>query len=214
MTLWRAEAEPGVGRVLPDGVMDLMWFDGRLVLAGPDTTAAITFSARGGVAWGLRLPPGTAHAVLGVPARELADRRVDLSDLVKVPTSTLDSIPFDPAAALEQLFLTLWRQADPEPDALRLAGSLDRAARSGLSTGDIAARHELSERTLRRFSDRVFGYGPKALASIYRFQRALSLARAGVSLGDAAAMAGYADQSHLNREAQRLAGATPGALVA
>lgn len=75
-------------------------------------------------------------------------------------------------------------------------------------------RHGLSDRTLRRVSDRLFGYGAKTLASIYRFQRALSLARCGTSLGEAAAVAGYADQSHLNREAQRLARTTPGALLA
>jgi AraC-like DNA-binding protein len=213
-TLWRVETDPGEGRVLPDGVMDLMWFDGRLVIAGADTTATVTVAGHRGLTWGLRLPPGTAHAVLGgVRACELADRRVDLSDLAEVPTSILDSVPEDPAAALERVFTTLWARADPERPALRLAASLDRAARAGLSVRDIAARHELPERTLRRLSDTLFGYGPKTLASIYRFQHALSLARAGTPLAEAAAAAGYADQSHLNREVRRLAGTRPTMLL-
>jgi len=214
MTLWRVETDPGDQRILPDGVMDLMWFKGRLVVAGADTTAMVSSSDRGGVVWGLRLAPGAAHAVLGVPARELADQRVDLSDLAKVPASIADSAPTDPAAALERVFMTLWAQAGPERRLLRLAGSLDRAARTGLSARDIAIQHGLSDRTLRRLSDRLFGYGPKTLASIHRFQHALSLARSGTSLGEAAVLAGYVDQSHLNREAQRLAQTTPGALVA
>ena len=213
MTLWRVETEPGDQRILPDGVMDLMWFNDRLVIAGADTTAMVSSSESGGVTWGLRLAPGTAHAVLDVPARELADQRVDLSDLAKVPTPILDSAPTDPPAALERVFMMLWEQASPERSLLRLAGSLDRAARTGLGVRDIAIQHGLSDRTLRRVSDTLFGYGPKTLASIYRLQHALSLARSGTSLGEAAVLAGYADQSHLNREAQRLARTTPGVLV-
>lgn len=213
MALWRVEAEPGDQRILPDGVMDLMWLDGRLVFAGADTTAMVASSETRGVAWGLRLAPGAAHTLLGVPARELADQRVDLADLTKVPTSILDSARIDPAAALERLLVMLRRQADPDRRLLQLAGSLDRAARAGLSVRDIAIQHGLSDRTLRRLSDRLFGYGPKTLASIYRFQRALSLARSGATLAEAAVLAGYTDQSHLSRETRRLAGTSPAALV-
>ena len=211
--MWRAEMAPGVQRVLPDGVMDLMWFAERFVFAGADTTAMVSSSHGGGAAWGLRLAPGAAHAMLGVPACELADQRVELSDLAKVPASIVDLAPADPAAALERLFGLLWRQASPERGLLRLAGSLDHAARTGLSVRDIAVQHSMSERTLRRVSDRLFGYSPKALASIHRFQRALSLAQAGTALGEAAVMAGYVDQPHWNREAQRLAGTSPGILL-
>jgi AraC-like DNA-binding protein len=213
MTLWHVESEPGVRRILPDGVMDLMWLDGKFVFAGADTTAADSSSADGRV-WGLRLAPGAAYAALGIPACELVGQRVDLRDLTTVPRLMHDSAAIDPAASLEGFFMALWEQADPDRQLVRLAASLDRAARAGLSVCEIAVEHELSERTLRRVSDRLFGYGPKTLASIHRFQRALGLARRGISLGQAAAMAGYVDQSHLNREAQRLAGTTPGALVA
>ncbi|WP_406144622.1 helix-turn-helix domain-containing protein [Streptomyces sp. NBC_01012] len=65
------------------------------------------------------------------------------------------------------------------------------------------------ERSLRRVCDMVFEYGPKTLASIHRLQHALHLARSGRPLGEASAMAGYVDQSHLNRDARRMAGATP-----
>lgn len=214
MTLWRVESEPGVQRILPDGVMDLMWFEDRLVFAGADTTAMDVSSGSGGTTWGLRLAPGAAHTMLGVPARELADQRVDLTDLAKVPTAALDRAPGDPAAALERVFMMLWERADPERSLLRLAASLDHSARRGLSVRDIAVEHGLSERTLRRLSDTLFGYGPKTLASIHRFQHALSLARSGTSLSEAATMAGYVDQPHLNREARRLARSTPGDLLA
>ena len=72
----------------------------------------------------------------------------------------------------------------------------------------IADHHGMYERTLRRPSHQLFGYGPKALMAIHRFQRALDLARSGVSLGEAAVLANYSDQAHLSREARRLAGTT------
>lgn len=212
--LWRVEAGPGDMRILPDGVMDLMWSEGRFLFAGADTTALILSSESGGITWGLRLAPGVAHVLLGIPARELAGQRFDLSDLIEVQAKLIDTAHTDPPAALEGLFVTRWEQSLPEPSVLRLAESLDRAARAGLRVSDIAERHSLSERTLRRVSDKVFGYGPKTLTTIHRFQYALHLARAGTPVSQAATMAGYVDQSHLNRDAQRLAGTTPGELLA
>ncbi|MYR44458.1 DUF6597 domain-containing transcriptional factor, partial [Streptomyces sp. SID5910] len=65
----------GPGRVLPDGCMDLLWHDGRLLVAGPDTRAHATDGSPGPWA-GVRFYPGTAPALLGVPAHALRDRRV------------------------------------------------------------------------------------------------------------------------------------------
>ena len=52
----------------------------------------------------------------------------------------------------------------------------------------------------------AFGYGPKTLHQVLRFQRALRLARAGGRLSDVAAVVGYADQAHMARDTRRLAG--------
>jgi len=69
----------------------------------------------------------------------------------------------------------------------------------------------LNERTLRRRCHDIFGYGPKTLDRILRFQRFLQLARARGTAGMAAvaAEAGYADQSHLCRELRRYTGLSP-----
>ncbi|WP_374200976.1 DUF6597 domain-containing transcriptional factor [Streptomyces bambusae] len=77
--LWRAAGPAGL--VLPDGCMDLLWIEGRLMVAGPDTVARLPGEVPGTGFAGIRLAPGTAPALLGVPARELRDRRVDLADL-------------------------------------------------------------------------------------------------------------------------------------
>ena len=57
---------------------------------------------------------------------------------------------------------------------------------------------------------RDVGMGPKAVARILRFQRALRLLREGRPLADVAYDCGFADQPHLNREFRALGGSTPG----
>ncbi|WP_217546977.1 helix-turn-helix domain-containing protein [Streptomyces sp. GbtcB6] len=195
--------EGGVGRVLPDGCMDLLWHDGRLLVAGPDTRAYVTEGAQG--VWvGLRFYPGTAPAVLGVPAYELLDRRVELSDLW--PASVVRRLRArigaagDPAAALERIALE--RSVPPDPLLRRLVEALD-AGRPVAATADELG---LGARRLHRHSRAAFGYGPKTLARVLRMQRALALARAGVPLAETAVRAGYADQPHLARDVRELAG--------
>ena len=216
-TLWRVTADEHddeLFRVIPDAVMDVVCFEGKLLFAGPDTSATLVPSSPGAVTWGLRFAPGIAHALLGVSAAEIADQRVELHELVRLDSAMLDAASLDPATALRQAVVELWMRVSPDAAALRLAHSVDQAARAGLSVRNMAELHGLSERTLRRFSDRVFGYGPKTLAAIHRLQRALRYARAGSSHGEAAALARYTDQSHLAREARRLTGTTFGMLTA
>ena len=40
--LWRVRIDSGDARILPDGVMDLMWSKGRFLFAGADTTAMVS----------------------------------------------------------------------------------------------------------------------------------------------------------------------------
>lgn len=209
VTLWRVLSQGPEQHIVPDGVLDLMWFQDRLVVAGPDTRTMIAETRPGEATWGLQFAPGVAHALLGVPAHELTDQRVELSELVSLPRSFAHSFEDDAFNALEQVFVALWNKADPDRAVLRCAASLDRAARDGLSVRETSKIHGLSERSLRRLSNTLFGYGPKTLMQIHRFQRALHLARVGLPLSEAAATVGYVDQSHFNRESKRLTGQTP-----
>lgn len=203
--VWRSAAPGGAQRVLPDGCMDLLWHDGELLIAGPDTSA---YEVTDHGAWaGLRFPPGVAPAVLGLPAHELRDRRVPLADLwpsrTVRPLAGLVNRTADAPAALESVALRLLPSA-PEPDPACAAAVT--ALASG-STVLAATRHaNLSERQLHRRFLTSIGYGPKTLARILRLQRALELARAGTPLAAVAARAGYADQPHFSREVKDLAG--------
>lgn len=207
-TVWtKAPDRSGVARpVLPDGCMDLLWSEGRLLVAGPDTRPYVPEGAPAHWA-GIRFHPGTAPALLGVPAHELRDRRVELTDLwgaVEVGRlrARVDAAP-DPATALEELALRRAARTPP-PDPL-LAGLVE-ALRAGRPVGRTADELGLSTRQLHRRSLAAFGYGPKTLARILRLQRALALARKGVPFAATATLAGYADQAHLARDVRELTG--------
>ncbi|MFD3470438.1 hypothetical protein ACFWWM_29575 [Streptomyces sp. NPDC058682] len=61
---WRATAGGG-SMVLPDGCTDLLWVDGRLLVAGPDTGPHPAGEVPGGAFAGIRRAPGTAPARSG-----------------------------------------------------------------------------------------------------------------------------------------------------
>ena len=204
----------GARPVLPDGCMDLLYTEGRLLVAGPDTRPYIPEGPPR--AWaGIRFYPGTAPALLGIPAHELRDTRVELTDLwpaarVRRLRARIEAAPAPPTA-LEGMALDLAAQSPAAPDPLlrRLVECLDE----GRPVAATATELGLGARQLHRRCLTAFGYGPKTLARILRLQRALALARSGVPYAETAARAGYADQPHLSRDVRELAGATLGELL-
>ncbi|MEU2506198.1 helix-turn-helix transcriptional regulator [Streptomyces sp. NPDC007863] len=197
--------------VVPDGCMDLIRADGRLLVAGPDTRA---YRPTEPVARyeGLRFAPGDAPRLLGVPARELRDRRVDLADLWGGATARrlaerIDEAP-DPAAALEAYALRRAARTGPPDPLLR---AVTARLRAGRPVGETADALGLGPRRLHRLALDAYGYGPRTLARVLRLQHALALLRAGLPPAETAARAGYTDQAHLTRETRALADTTPGA---
>ncbi|MEU9358891.1 helix-turn-helix domain-containing protein [Streptomyces sp. NPDC048301] len=211
---WSGLREPA-RPVLPDGCMDLLWVGGRLLVAGPDTHAFTPGAALSGDCAGIRFAPGTAPALLGVPAHELRDRRVALDVLWSGPEvrrlTERTAAAGDPAAVLEDIALRRAAGAEP-PDPLTVAVAAQ--LRQGRSVAATAYAVGLGARQLHRRSLAAFGYGPKTLARVLRLQRALDLVRAGTPYAEAAYAAGCTDQAHLAREMRALAGTTLGGYLA
>ncbi|KUL53333.1 AraC family transcriptional regulator [Streptomyces sp. NRRL F-4489] len=226
--LWTTATVPGAGPVLPDGCTDLIWSEGRLLVAGPDTGPQRPGPAvPAGTRWaGLRFAPGQGPAVFGVRAGELRDRRVPLEDLWgarRARELAGRAAAGDPGAVLEEAARDrlresgAWATGTGGPGALPgrsgRTGAIVAGLRRGRPVAEVARLVGMGERQLRRHSLAVFGYGPKTLARVLRLVRALELARAGVPYAEVAARAGYADQAHLAREVKSLAGAPMGVLL-
>ncbi|WP_220499109.1 helix-turn-helix domain-containing protein [Microbispora sp. H10949] len=207
---------PPVRRVLPDGCMDLIWMDGALVVAGPDTAAHLVRDRAGSRYVGLRFGPGTAPGILGVAACELRDRRVPLAEVWPEADarrlSERAAEAADPGAVLEEAALGRIRAAGGPADTA-LISAVVGGVRAGLPVAELAAGAGLGVRQLHRRCLDAFGYGPKTLGRILRMNHALALARRGMPYVAVAGAAGYADQAHLAREVKSLTGATLGELT-
>ncbi|MGW2311070.1 helix-turn-helix domain-containing protein [Actinomadura luteofluorescens] len=196
------DAGPFVQRVLPDGCVDLLWTAGGIVVAGPDTGPMPAVMRPGEEIAAVRFAPGTAPPVLGVPADALRDGRVPLRELWGGEADRLAAavaVADDRRTALVAAVRERMGPADP------LVGPVVAGLAEG-SVRDVADALGIGERQLRRRSLAAFGYGPKTLQRVLRFQRALGLARAGGPLAEVAFAAGYADQAHFAHEVRDLAG--------
>jgi AraC-like DNA-binding protein len=202
---WVVDGPPEPVRVLPDGCMDLIRMSDRIVVAGPDTTAFVT--ARGREAFvGLRFRPGALPRLLGVPADELRNERVPLTDI---------GVECAPDGSLVELATTL-ASDDPAkqtaPWSLRQLSQITKSLDNGAPVSEVAHRAGWSNRTLQRQCRAVYGYGPATLRRILRFRRAVRLLDSGMPTADAATTSGFADQPHLHREVLDLTGMSLAAL--
>jgi len=184
------EPPPPAGRrLLPDGRITFVWVAGMGVrIAGPAQRSMSPAPLDRALAFGVRFRPGAAPHLLRTPASEMVDMHVPL-----------DAI--DPRLAARI-------------DGRLGAAAVARLDRSGATVAEAAAHGNVSERELQRRFVQDVGYAPKTLQRVLRFQRFMAqLGRPRVELAGAAAAAGYADQSHLSREARRLSGLSPRQLL-
>lgn len=199
-------------RVVPDACVDLIWSGHELTIAGPDTGARLVALAPGMRIVGVRLRPGVAGAVLGLPATALCDEAPDAHEVLgrDATEALLAELEAggDPHAILRQA-VELRARRTPDPLVRAAIAALDRP---DARVAGVADQLGLSVRQLQRRVADAVGYGPKVLARVLRFRRLQALATARSArppLVDMALDAGYADQAHMTAEVTRLAGLSP-----
>ncbi len=210
----RWSRDPGAGpdreqAILPDGCTDLIWLDGELLVAGPDTVAQPTTIRAASRYRAVRLPPGMGPTVLGIPAHEIRDARPLLADLWPAGAARrwtdrlAGAAPDDLHRLLEDLVADQLAHHPVPGVTSAIAGALT----GGATVTHVAQTIGWNERRLHRHCRGAFGYGPQTLRRILRFDRAVRAARSGAPLAEVAARTGFADQAHLAREARTFAGA-------
>ena len=196
---WVVDGTPAPVRVLPDGCMDLIRMNGRVVVAGPDTVASVT-TRNGEPFVGLRFRPGVLPRLVGVPASEVRNERVPFADLRSVPGRHRSLVELAAELASEG------PTAETAPWSLPLLSKITDSLATGSTVADVAHAAGWSRRTLQRQCTAVYGYGPATLRRILRFRHARQLLGDDVAYAEVASRAGYADQPHLHREVRALAG--------
>ena len=157
----------------------------------------------------------SAQRLLGVPARELANRLVPLEDVlgsfaVELTERLADAPDAKERHAIAQRLLTARLSEDSAaPPEVAYALARLRATRGAVGIESLAAEIGWSRRHLAaRFGDAV-GLPPKAVGRLIRVAHAAQRVHAGDPLADIAYEGGYADQSHFNRDFRELVGCTP-----
>ena len=185
-TVWSLRCEAaGSLPVLPDGCMDIIGGD----LVGTLTRPLLADLRAGDASVGIRLRPGAFTALTGIPASELAGRRLRLADVLR---------------SRRRLIALAADAAEPDPVAT--------LAMRAPSVRWLTSETGYSERHLRRRLLAATGHGPTRLRRIGRMQALLSAGR-GRNWAQTAADFGYHDESHMINDVRALAGATPAELL-
>jgi AraC-like DNA-binding protein len=163
---------------------------------------------------GVRLRPGVAFILSGVPAHRMVGCRINLTVAARfrelVASKPVSETPLQYIDALQQFLIERLKNASVHACVAKAVYEIERE--HGLPrVGDVAARCGISARHLNRLMHLWVGYGTKCFANIVRFQATLkeidhAPAQSGALL---ASETGYFDQAHLTLALGRFAGETP-----
>jgi len=167
----------------------------------------------------LALTPAASRVLLGLPPSELASTVVGLDELLGGPARELTEQLREASTwdrrfdLLEGLLLRRWADASARETRPEVRWAWQRLRDTG---GEIGVQQLADEVgwSRRHLTDRFtteFGLAPKVAARVLRFERAVARLRQrpGTRLAELAARFGYADQAHLTREWQAIAGCSP-----
>jgi AraC-like DNA-binding protein len=189
----------------------------RCVVSGLAASSAVIEHTGHQEGVAIELTPLGSRALFGVPLRAMRNTSVELAAVVGRPGDRLwerlqDDAPW-PArfAACDDELGRLVDDAEMSPELLRAWDVMT-------SSEGTAPVHEVArdvgwsrQHFAKRFTDE-FGLGPKVAARVMRFENARNLMRdvpSFVSVAQVAAVCGYYDQAHLNRDFVELAGCSP-----
>jgi AraC-like DNA-binding protein len=211
--------------------------EGATIRIVPDGTAAISVELRPGqppewllrgplvrpearrypspaVVIGVRMRPGVAFLVSGIPAHAIVGRQVSLNALpafrelvhIEPPPDT----PIGYVGILQRFLIGRLHGRNLHPTVTSAMREIE-GKQGSLRVAGIAARCGVSPRHLNRLMRAWVGYGVKRFAGIVRFQATLHQLDEAPEQSPAALASetGFFDQAHLTTNLSRLAGATP-----
>ncbi len=182
------------------------------LVVGPRTKATYTDPNKPAGCTRIRLVPGAARSLLGLPAAELTDRVALLSDMPGIAAEFAAALaelePEQVAEFLEDELPQRLAEDATRRDHRRLVGSAVAAMDTVASVGELAATLAISERQLRNLFTAGVGLSPKHYARIVRLRQVLSAA-GNTPWSHLASASGYYDQSHMTADFRSLMGVPP-----
>ncbi|MFF7953390.1 AraC family transcriptional regulator [Streptomyces griseorubiginosus] len=169
----------------------------------------------------IELTPLGAYRLLNLPLHHLAKTVID-PDLIMGAgwalnaTEQLAATPHWPRRweILDTLLTRRLSDKTMAPSPAAQAWALLREREGAVSLRDLTLATGLGQRRIQGLLREHIGLPAQTLSRIIRFHHALAVASTGLnSLAHLANLAGYHDQSHMNRDFRALSGQTPGKLL-
>jgi AraC-like DNA-binding protein len=203
-----------VHRTVPNGAIEIVCLTGTGTtrVIGPRPAPAVERLGPGSTVVGVRFRPGVPASLIGASAPELLACEADLETLWGRDAAGRIAAGGTPDAIERELLARLELAPVRDPVVAGTVHGLQPWRRGDV--GEVARTLYISPRQFRRRCVAAFGFGPKTLHRILRFQGFLALAHHdGLGAGRLAAEAGYFDQAHLARECTEFTGLTPAAFL-
>ena len=191
-------------------------FTYRMIHIGPELVSAVLADAAGRPV-GL---PLFADPVLSDPVLAARLRRLHVALLGQATALRRDELlagvvraaarQAETSTAGRLATLAAASPADARRVARRARDLIAGRYRDDLTAGDLAEVTGRSRFAVHRAFSHVYGMAPSDYQRQLRLREARALIAAGTPIGEAAALAGFADQSHLSRWFVRYYGVTPG----
>ena len=225
----------GPERIVPDGCPELIFqlrdpcraarpgepavLQPKALLVGPLTSSLLVEPTGVVATMGVRFRPGGVAGFFPMPAMELTDRQIPVSDLWgrdgHFLEDELNAAPDDGlrVAAVSRFLRSRLDDASAPEGPVAHAVRRMLARRGPVPVEGLARELGISRRHLERAFLREAGMPPSLLGRVIRFQNVFRALAAGAGWVGAALDCGYYDQSHLIRDFRELAGEAPRAFL-
>jgi AraC-like DNA-binding protein len=186
-----------------------------MVLIGPSTEKACVEVDGASEYIGIRFRAGQTPFLADISPAELKNSHAELSHIQDVSIESLAErmLALPNASVRQQVMEDMVRGIQPMvcDDRCRQAADLLEAHGGRLRVSELAARLNLTNRSLERMFLDHLAITPKRLSRLVRLRRLLSEldSQSFTSLADLALAFGYADQSHMIKDFRNLTGRLP-----
>ncbi|MGB1257933.1 MAG: helix-turn-helix domain-containing protein [Thiolinea sp.] len=203
--------------ILPDGSIDVVIkinsTDLDSQLFGTTTRPTLIAIEPNNTYLGIRFNPGQSRHFINLAASELTNLSTSSSGLLTVQLDRLNELtsPTNIATYLDQCLCHTLNKHTPATNRIDHVLQQILLSHGQLTINEAANNLCKSRRQFERIFRETVGLTPKTYSAICRLQHATQLIHhhPQIALAEIAHIAGYADQSHMNRNCKRLTGVTP-----